>query len=111
MLTLLAARAVLFLQFEQAEGLIWRSQLAILRHLNGKSTEESLDALQKLFYEPAAKEFPEMFKAYDFPSYMSFLSRFDLIEIEDGKGTKISATGAEYLIWRDQQQKAERIYG
>ncbi len=109
-LVLIAARALLVLQFERVDASIWASQLALLNHLNSKPIGEALTALRQYFYEPAAKAFPEWYTNYPFEGYIGFLLRNGLIE-QVGDSARITQQGVEYLTWRLEQHKPPKMGG
>ena len=97
----LAARAILFNQFEQVEGSIWASQLRLLEHVNLHHDGVALLDLRHLFYDPAAAAFS--------PAFTNLTSRAFIV-IEDGRVT-ITDAGREYLTWRIEQRRPPKLAG
>ncbi|HVN86457.1 MAG TPA: hypothetical protein VMW17_16605 [Candidatus Binatia bacterium] len=106
----LAARAILFNQFEQVEGSIWASQLRLLEHVNLHHDGVALLDLRHLFYDPAAAAFSPAFTNYSFEQYLTFLTSRAFIVIEDGRVT-ITDAGREYLTWRIEQRRPPKLAG
>ena len=104
----LTARAILIGNFEQAEGQIWGSQVRILEHLNRNPAGVPLSTLKDMFYEPAKKQFPEAFGPYTFENYMRFLESQRLISVVGGNAN-LTDQGREYLVWRVEQRKADKV--
>jgi len=100
------ARAVLYVRFEQVEGLIYGSQIALLEHLNAAQAGLPLSQLKEMFYDPMVRATPKL-AGYPFDgvgSYMGFLRVTQLVE-GDGEVARITETGRFYLVWRLEQKK------
>lgn len=76
---------------------IYGSQLAILSYLNVNRNGKRVEDI-KLFYDNAAKQYPEIFQSYSFESYLKFLETSTLIILE-GELYKITIFGAEFLSY------------
>jgi 1,2-phenylacetyl-CoA epoxidase catalytic subunit len=99
LLVRLLARAMLTLQFEQAESAIWASQLAMLGFLNTNRAGAARSYLHDTYYAPAAKAYSDWFKNHSFDHYMGFVVRNALVENTDQQ-FQITQQDIEYLAWR-----------
>ena len=107
----LAARVILIASFEQVEGTIWRSQIALLTHLKQVTTGTTLAAeLQDKFYRPALERHPNEFSLYPYDRYINFLGHSSLITFSDER-VSITDKGKEYLDWRISAKKHEKTFG
>lgn len=85
----------LSIQFEYINGIIYGSQIQVLRFLNSNpGGAEGQDF--RFCYENAAQQFPIMFSNYPFDEYVEFLVSNELIA-KESKRYKISPMGKEFL--------------
>jgi hypothetical protein len=103
-------RVFLVGQFQNLELFIWRSQLALLAHLNARVEGETLENLKRFFYDPAAANFPGHFREYPFEQYLAFLERNAVIAVADGRAHIVPA-GREYLAWRIEVRRPATLLG
>lgn len=87
----------LALHFERINSVIWGSQIALLQHLNSCIDGDSSSML-RIFYDNAAKNYPDTFASYPFEQYLQFLVAFNLI-IQRGERYFITALGREFLVY------------
>lgn len=106
----LFARSVLMAKFERIEGIIWKSQIDLLMHLDHSAEGESPGRLKEQFYAKAAALYPAEFSGYSFEGYISFLRNMSLLDIV-GESIRISQEGKEYLAWRVEQARAPKVAG
>ena len=109
-LVALLARAILVAVFEQVEGLIWASQIALLTHLHVTPDGASPEDLKRYFYEPSASRHPGMFTGFPFDSYLNFLVSFNFVKVSEGQ-VHITNEGREYLLWRVENRKVPKTLG
>lgn len=109
-ITTLAAAVGLIALFERTEASIYGSQVALLQHLNGKPLGESKDTVKRMFYDPAAARFPDVYKNYPFESYLNWLQTSYLIVVNNTM-VSLRNEARDFLVWRVQQQKVPRIIG
>lgn len=104
------ARMMLMYTFDLTDSLIYGSQVQLLLHLNVRTGGDSADHLKQLYFDPARKQFPDIYEAYDFEPYLGFLQTRGMVEIVDGVA-HITDTGREYLSWRVAMRKLPRVVG
>jgi hypothetical protein len=92
------AIAQLELAAERTYRVIFGSQLAALQHLNlyGPTPKEKLE---RLFYEPAAQKFGEVYRNYPADRYFHFMASNGLITISDGGDVAVTVAGKALLEW------------
>jgi hypothetical protein len=91
--------------FENIEGLIWGSQIAILGTLNTVQGAAAATLLPQ--YDAAAARYPANFSAYPFEQYMNFLVNRALV-VRQGDTFAITEKGRAYLMWRIHSRKVQR---
>lgn len=75
---------------------IYGSQIRILQSLNYSISQNSADV--KFYYDNAVKYYPEIFQNYSYENYLTFLSSWGLIIIEDDfKKLTITDAGKDLL--------------
>ncbi len=106
-LTRFATSALVSLEFEQIEGTIWGSQIAILTYLNSRR-DASTDEL-RVFYDAVDSQYPQCFSAYSFDQYMGYLIGHELV-LREGDRFSITVKGRTYLMYRVHQGKGSRLF-
>lgn len=106
----IAARAILMGSFEVTDAQIYKSQLALLHHLNNNRSGVALDVLRTLFYEPAVAENPALYRNDTFGRYLTYLTTKLMVELKDDVA-RITPNGTEYLAWRVEMGKPPKTHG
>jgi hypothetical protein len=99
----------IILHFERVHGLIWASQLSLLRFLNARDTGADIAELV-VFYEMGKTGFPDWYESYPFDRWLGFLQSFNLIAKQDSR-TFISVAGREFLKYLVASGKSGPAYG
>ena len=88
----------ILLGFEKVQTTIFASQIDLLTHLNGAAA--GIDIAQAVeFFDDAAAEYPNLYENRSFEEWLTYLSSWGLVGIEDQRLT-ISQVGREFLKWR-----------
>lgn len=103
-LTIIKVRA----DFEVLYGLIFGSQLRLLRKINERGSSVLYNEIQAYFLE-VQKEFPNFYKDDKTDNYLLFLLHNSLI-IQQGESYDITIRGVEFLAWMSQVRKNEIRY-
>jgi hypothetical protein len=90
----LAATAIRWL-FERAYGLIFGSQLSLLRILNERPGLPT-DEVRTYFYDTAVSTYPHTYANYSFDQWLSFMTSQVLVCVKDGR-VHITIRGREFL--------------
>ena len=104
----LAATQIGF-HFEKVAASIWASQLALLVHLNTRLAGDDPVSL-KMFYDQAAKAYPQLYQNYSYDGYLQFLQSHGLIE-RAGQAVTITLAGREFLKYLLDSRRVLPAYG
>ena len=86
------------LEFEQVHGVIFRSQIYLLKKLNEAATAGLETAVIDRHVEHSQKLFPEQLGHWTRDDYLQFL--FDRVLIRKDGGTyQITVSGKDFLMW------------
>jgi hypothetical protein len=105
-----AARSIVIGLFEVAEANIYASQVALLEYLNLNRNGAPYADLKARFYDNAVQQAPSIYERYSFDQYLGFLQRQSFVSVDNGL-IRISPQGIEYLAWRAEQGKPQRLVG
>jgi hypothetical protein len=89
------ARVNLILHFERAYGIMWASQLNLLRKLNSKPLGILFNEGQE-YYNQGKELYPDWYGNYRYEDWINFLVSFKLVEI-DGQMLHLTLAGREFL--------------
>jgi hypothetical protein len=83
--------------FERIYGVIFGSQIELLKHLNSSSIPVNPGDL-KIYYDYARTDYPTFYKDYSFEHWLNFLTAHTLV-IKEEEGYKITNLGRELLAY------------
>ena len=87
---------VMFKSFEKVYDSIYGSQIRFIQRLNHTSVESKTSL--KLYYDNAAKNYPDAYKNYSYESYLNYLKNNGLIIMEvNDENVQISDYGKDFL--------------
>jgi hypothetical protein len=94
------------LEFEQIHGLIFGSQIYLLKKLNEVAGQGRLPADVEAQFEHVQKMFPKSFGDWSLEQYLYFLFERKLLVLLDGR-YHISNLGKEFLVWLARTGRSE----
>lgn len=100
------AAALLNLEFEQIHGLIFASQISLLKSLNEVAGQGQAPELLRIFFDVTKSRFPDAFGDWSLRQYLDFLMGRRLLVLQDER-YHITNKGKEYLIWMARNGKSE----
>ena len=102
------ARTTLVLNFVSLDSMIRASQLDLLQYLKEKPEGAGLSTVREVFYQPAATQYPDFYADKPFSAWLRFLDK-SLVVTVDKDVVKIDDIGAEYLNWRNKQNRPAKV--
>ena len=96
--------------FDRVAAVIYASQLALLVHLNERPAGDDSANLKALFFDPAAKNFAQLYQQYPYENYLGFLESWLLVE-RVGTVTSITLAGREFLKYLVENRRILPTWG
>jgi hypothetical protein len=94
----LAAQQCLTL-FESTYRLIFGSQISAMEQINTHGPQSS-QTLSGIFYETAKALYPDFYATYSFESWLSFLTRHEMVQkVDDRDEFVLALAGKDFLVW------------
>ena len=100
------AATMVALEFEQIQGLIFGSQIFLLKKLNEVRGQGLSSAAVESHYEHVKQLFPDSFGDWSLDRYLNFLLVRNLVIASDGI-YHLTNLGNEYLVWMARTGRAE----
>ncbi|MBI3773976.1 MAG: hypothetical protein HY273_00205, partial [Gammaproteobacteria bacterium] len=92
------AATQLALDFEQIHGMIFGSQIFLLKKLNEVAAQGAEKEFVETHYKNVQELFPKVFGSWSTEQYLNFLFARSLITVGYGR-YRITVKGAEFLVW------------
>lgn len=101
---------VMIKSFEKVYDTIYGSQIRLLQRLNHTSVETKSSL--KLYFENAAKNYPEAYKTYSYDKYLNYLNAKGLIIMEENdENIQIAHFGVDFLRYiLEANLSVEKLY-
>jgi hypothetical protein len=97
LLVRILAQAQLEAAFERIYNIIFGSQIAFLRRLNGPALRLSVEDAHS-FFEPYARQFPQIYANFTFNQWLDFLKNVGLVT-QNGDLIEITDLGRDFLVY------------